>query len=144
MPADLTNPFVVNRESLAWAAGIMEGEGTIAGRHGKGGLKDRAIAVRIKMTDEDVIRKFHSIVQVGNVTGPTKPQNPKHKPGWNWQAGNFEAAQAVVAMLWPWLCSRRRSKIIELFSEYYNKKPRGQFGRDPKTGRFTILEVLNG
>jgi len=142
MPADLKKPFNVNREMLAWAAGILEGEGTIAGRHGKWGIKDRAIAVRVKMTDEDVIRRFHYVVQVGNVTGPNKPQNPKHK--WTWQAGNFEAAQAVVAMLWPWLHARRKAKIKELFSEYHTKKPCGIWGRDPKTGRFAILEVSNG
>lgn len=142
--ANLTKPFVVNREQLAWAAGIFEGEGTIATRRIGKREQDRAIVASIRMTDEDVIKRFHSIVKVGNVQGPSKPKNPKWKPLWTWQTGSFEGSQAVTALLWAWLCSRRRAKIVKLLTEYHQIKSRGINIRDPKTGRYAIQEIICG
>lgn len=136
MPANLEKPFDINRENLAWAAGIFEGEGTFAARIYNS--KDRAITCSIRMTDEDVIKKFHSIVKVGAVQGPSIPKNPNWKPLWTWQVGSFEGSQAVVAMLWNWLCSRRRENIKFQLKKYHEAKPAGVYGKDPKTGRFTI------
>lgn len=139
MPANLKNPFVIDREMLAWAAGLFEGEGTIATRRIGKREQDRAIVASIRMTDEDVIRKFCKIIQMGTVREPSKPKNPKWKPLWTWQVGSFEKSQALAAILWPWLCSRRRSKITQLLTEYHAIKPRGISSRDPKTGRYAIL-----
>lgn len=102
----------INREQLAWAAGIYEGEGTFSSR--KTGKIDRGLVAKLKMADEDVIRRFHAILGVGNVTGPYKCDGAGTKPLWVWQCGSFQAVQHTMAVLWPWLCSRRRAKIQTL------------------------------
>lgn len=67
---------------------------------------------KLKMTDEDVVRSFHNIVKVGNVTGPYLKTD--RKPVWIWQVGSFEGVQAVMALLWNGLHSRRKQTIKNL------------------------------
>lgn len=109
----------LNREDLAWCAGLFEGEGTISTR--LTGKKDRGLVAKIKMADEDVLRRFYLIVKVGNVTGPYKCDGAGKKPLWVWQTGSFEGAQAVMAFLWPWLNTRRQARIKELLNIYHSR-----------------------
>lgn len=121
MVANLSKPFSANREDLAWAAGLFEGEGTFSTRSGRnGGKRDRGLTAKIKMADEDVVRKFYSIVTVGNLTGPYPSDGIGTKSLWVWQTGSFEGVQAVIAMLWPWLHSRRKARAKELLIRYYS------------------------
>ena len=98
---------VFNREDLAWAAGLFEGEGcfTLSGRG-----TARAI---LNMTDEDVVRRFAQIVRVGGIRGK-RVIRPQHKPQWEWTVQNHEGVQALIAVLWPWLGQRRRSRAVEV------------------------------
>lgn len=105
------------RENLAWAAGLFEGEGCFSTR--MTGKKDRGICARLKMSDEDVVRRFYTVVGLGNMNGPYFA--PKKKPVWIWQTGSFEVVQAIMAMLWPWLHSRRRARIKELLFIFHSK-----------------------
>lgn len=60
-------------------------------RNGKnGGKRDRGLTTKIKMADEDVVRKFHTIVGIGNVTDPYTCDGAGHKNLWVWQVGSFE------------------------------------------------------
>ena len=67
---------------IAWAAGLIEGEGTVCVK-GSGGLY-----VGASMTDEDVIRKIHSISGIGTVTMPKKLENRKQTKQQIEQLGN--------------------------------------------------------
>jgi hypothetical protein len=97
-----------NRESLAWAAGLFEGEGcltTYLRSSRPGGRKYRAAELSIYSTDPDVLRTFHRIVGVGQINRHRRSETVG-KPA--------EHVQAVVAALWPWLHSRRRARIVEV------------------------------
>lgn len=106
--------------SMEWAAGLFEGEGCVMAQHGKPFLQ-------VRMTDEDVVRKFHSAVcGVGKVYGPYQTRqykagsvknNPKWKPNWVWQVRGEEALQLLVFLV-PFLGGRRRSKIVEVCNAY--------------------------
>ena len=99
---------------LAWAAGLFEGEGCVfsAGQN-KYGYQYTALAVN--MTDEDSVRRFAAAVGVGNVRGPIlKTSAFVNKPVWEWRIANFEQVQAVIAMLWFGLGTRRRARATEL------------------------------
>jgi len=48
---------------IAWAAGLFEGEGSITQ---SGGI----LHLRLKMTDESVVRRFEEAVRYGEVYGP--------------------------------------------------------------------------
>lgn len=122
MPADLTKPFAVDREQLAWAAGLFEGEGTFSTRNGKnGGKRDRGLVAKLKMADEDVVRKFYNTIGTGHMTGPYPCDGAGRKPLWIWQTGSFEGVQHTMISLYEWLQSRRRLKILELLTSYHSK-----------------------
>lgn len=107
-----------SRENLAWAAGLFEGEGTFSTR--LSGKVDRGLIAKVKMSDEDAVRRFYKIIRVGNVTGPYTI--PKKKPVWIWQTGSFEGVQLTIALLWEWLCSRRRSRAKELLILFHQRE----------------------
>lgn len=103
-------PKVWNREELAWAAGLFEGEGAVCWN--AAGLGRRRAQACMSSTDEDVIRHFAAVVKVGRVHGPYTKDG--RKPVWKWVAAHFPATQAVVAMLWPWLGERRRATAVRV------------------------------
>lgn len=102
-------PFT-SREDLAWAAGIFEGEGWIS-------IQLYTPAIGITMTDRDVLDKFASVVGGGKVyprgikSSGTGGITAK-KFQWAWRVTSFENVQAILAYLWPWLCVRRRDRIM--------------------------------
>ncbi len=103
------------RESIAWAAGIIEGEGCFVIRKGR----DRGIWVQVKMTDYDVIASLHNTFKLGNINGPYNKN--RRKPVWVWRVSTFEGTQAVIAMIWPWLHSRRKARIKEIITEHHSR-----------------------
>lgn len=134
----------INREDLAWAGGLFEGEGsivwtTVRNRNPKLPRWTRC-QLSLHMCDEDVVRKFASIIGIGGVTGPytyTDDVVKERKPSWYWAVGAFEKTQAVLAMLWPWLCSRRRGKAKEVLQKELLARPCKKGPKQNKSsGRF--------
>jgi hypothetical protein len=113
-------PYAYQRDDVAWAAGLFEGEGCIS-LSNKGGPAAR---LSVSMTDEDVIRRFHKVVRVGYVY-KTALRNPRYKQQWCWSAHSHEACQFVIAMLWRWLGSRRRGRAHEVLKTYNGAPRRG-------------------
>lgn len=98
----------------AWAAGLFEGEGSIS--HFP--RKDRAStvrAMRITMTDEDVVRRFHQLVEVGTLTdGPAFEEGHKHR--WIWYVQRWADLEELLLRLLPYFGTRRRKKALELLA----------------------------
>jgi hypothetical protein len=122
----------INREDLSWAAGLFEGEGCFT--YLPAGIS-RPIRASLGMTDEDVVRKFHKIIQLGTVDGPITPSPDKrfnnriYKPKWVWRVDSFERVQAVGAMFWPWLGIRRKNKFREILDRYKKDEPKSNILR---------------
>lgn len=108
----------MNREDLAWVAGVFEGEGCFSFHE-----KSRAISACISMTDLDVIETVKSIIGLGTIVS-VKPGKVGWKPQWKWAVNSFEDVQAVAAMLWPWLKSRRRVKIKSVLKGFIGGVPK--------------------
>jgi hypothetical protein len=91
------------REEIAWAAGVFEGEGCVTEVAGRFTLK-------VNNTDEEVIRRFDEIVQLGRMYGPYKNSGndgyTRRKPFWVWTAYEEDGLE-VMQMLAPWLSERR-------------------------------------
>ena len=99
---------VIRAEEIAWAAGLFEGEGSVS-------TQGRAVVIQVKMTDEDVIRRFDAVVGRGRVYGPYVWHGHDgcvRKPFWTWLARD-DAAFDVLERLLPWLCTRRVRQISE-------------------------------
>lgn len=103
----------VNREKLAWAAGLFEGEGCFTSWSGDG---KRYLQCILASTDKDVVYKFKEIVGFGSI----HPEKLKvgYKQSWRFRVSSFEKCQALICMLWPWLGERRKARALEILSLY--------------------------
>ena len=101
---------------IAWAAGLFEGEGSI---YFCNTLKRYITTLR--MTDEDVVRKFFNIIQVGKVYGPYTPKGKKkngenYKDQWYWRCIKSSEVNSMLKIFLPYLGKRRAVKTIEALS----------------------------
>ena len=103
----------INRENLAWAAGIFEGEGCFSFMK-----SSRAISACVVSTDKDVLDGFCKVIGFGRVLGPYKNGLAHWKMKYRWVCSSFEDTQVLIAMLWPWLKSRRRAKAAQILRDY--------------------------
>lgn len=124
----MANPPRAWAEDIAWAAGLFEGEGCVGLNkgHTRALPTARHIYARITMTDEDVVRKFAKIMN-WRVYGPYNHGKAHHKSQWATMASNFEQVQAMVAMFWPWLGSRRREQARGALRNQTSTRGRGQY-----------------
>lgn len=91
------------RENYAWAGGLFEGEGWWASG------KKKYPTAALQMNDEDTVRKFASVFPFGKVY-----VRAGEKPRYTWAVYGHEKVQAFLAMVWPWIGTRRRSRAVEV------------------------------
>lgn len=103
----------MKREDVAWAAGLFEGEGSFVLTRYPTRLCPH---VALQMTDEDVVRRFASVLGFGTIS-VRQPRRDGYKTAWLWQTSRFETFQATGAMFWPWLGNRRRQRWAEIMRE---------------------------
>jgi hypothetical protein len=96
-------------KDLYWVAGIVEGEGCFT-------IHREYIRVSVKMTDEDIIRRLHSVTGIGKVAGPHA--NGDLKPSWKWEVNVQKDASALMMTLYPIMGERRQEKIEECLAHW--------------------------
>ena len=101
-------------QEIAWAAGLFEGEGCIY--IGKKRL------ICLISTDEDVVRRFHTIVGCGSVYLRDRTEE-RYKDAWRWQTGTLKEIKEVLNLFLPYFGERRKAKALELLDIQllYNK-----------------------
>lgn len=99
----------VDSRKIAWAAGLFEGEGSWL-QPKQGGYR-----ASLAMTDLDAVLAFRRAVGFGKVDGPLFRED--RKPMWTWRVQSFQHVQALGAMFWPWLCRRRRARLLEILAD---------------------------
>jgi hypothetical protein len=107
--------FSVNREEIAFAAGLFEGEGCFVSTKSGNRTRRRSQAT-INMTDREPLEHLVMATGLGRVTGPVAPRGSGIKPSYNWGVYTFEHVQALAAMFWPWLSPRRRARVQEVLA----------------------------
>ena len=126
--------MTITNEQAAYIAGLFDGEGTITykkyyERKKKGNVVNKyncwRISMEIAMTDEQVIRWVHEVLQVGsvikrNVKGLNKA-GKKYKTQWRWRC-TFRDALYVCKLLWPYAIVKLH-KIEQVIDHY---EPRAQ------------------
>ena len=101
----------VNR--LAWAAGVIEGEGCVANyRRGSGTGRSRWLTVT--MTDEDVIDRLHMMFGVG-VRYTRASQNPAWATQYEWRVNQWTELCSILEQVLPLLGDRRSAAVRTLF-----------------------------
>lgn len=96
----------------AWAAGIIEGEGTITFTNIKNRKSSKRCSISVMMTDKDVIDKLFDILKVGTIRGPYIYKN---KPLWTWAVQNQKGCFDTLLKIMPYLSKRRLEKASEMF-----------------------------
>jgi len=92
--------------TIAWAAGLFEGEGNC-----RIGTRGRPV-VQLRMTDEDVVRRFADAVGCGNVK--QYPGYHGNQPTWAWYVTSKDNVLQVLGALWPYLGERRLEQATEV------------------------------
>lgn len=114
--------MTTEREELAWAAGLFDGEGTVGAyvrrKPGKGDFirTSRHIGLKVVQVDRRVLDRF--AVACGLTTTYVRPSQGRHKPLWSVEAAGIEKVQAVGALLWEWLSPVKRLQFAAALQTY--------------------------
>lgn len=99
---------------LAWLAGLLEGEAYFCfstnPRTTQGGC-----GVRLRMTDEDVVRRVHVLVGGGSVRGP-QPRRGNRQPTWEWALYRREDLLPLLQAILPYMGMRRGERIAAMIA----------------------------
>lgn len=106
-------PIKIHEDSLIWAAGLFEGEGSITLITSEGRKYPR---LQLSMTDYDVVLRFYySVGGLGKVAGPfTRALYPKRKPIWRWHVDGYKVVHELLAYFLPWFGVRRKKRAVEI------------------------------
>jgi hypothetical protein len=100
----------ISEPEVAWVAGILEGEGCWTRTANRSPWR-----IAVRMTDEDVIRRLPALTGVGAVTEEVSKRG--HKTAWTWSVAVRLHREWLTLQVWPWLGTRRRARIRELWPE---------------------------
>lgn len=122
----------VKCRGIEWAAGLFEGEGCISlwrskQKNGAGQKEYLGLRLQLAMTDEDVVREFHRIAEIGTVYVQTSAKAQRERNGkvlFIWQSQGKESIDFVWKMV-PYFLSRRRERFLEAWLEVNEAKERG-------------------
>jgi hypothetical protein len=105
---DLDLPHQTEERSLAWAAGLVEGEGCWSLDRGRPRFE-------LTTTDEDVIGAFADLF---SVEYRAKSKSQRH-PDWKqaWRLWGTQLGRDLAVDLYPWLGERRRARLEEFYPD---------------------------
>ena len=112
----------MNKEKLAWAAGILDGEGCFRVHRQRKVLADGvsklylSSSVTVRQTDRyggvpQMLSRLQDLFG-GEVRGPYA--QPDRRDAWQWRLYRFEAVQYVMCCVWPWLGHQKRRDAIAM------------------------------
>ena len=113
----------VNREELAWAAGLYGGEGsTTCGdrhilRHGRS-YSSTFFALTMSNTDLKLLERFQAAVGGLGRIYDNRESRPNRSQSWQWQNNSFEHGQAVLALLWEWLDTTKKKQAFQALQRH--------------------------
>lgn len=99
---------------IAWMAGIYEGEGCITRSTGRGHY------IRIKMSDEDIVRRVKEIFGSGSFF--KIEQKKPYKDLYAWQISGKNEIVRFMQLVAPYLSVRRRERFREVLDIYNTRK----------------------
>ena len=116
----------VDPVALAWAAGILEGEGcfSIFKRVRASGNEVVTCSILCEMTDEDVILKLKDILGVGNIShrlNDKRSDNMVRKQSWILSIQKQKDVFDTLVYVMPHLGKRRLAKATEIFNQLEGK-----------------------
>ncbi len=126
------------KQDLAWAAGLLEGEGTFCVR--KTG-NSNALCISCEMSDIDVILRLYNIF--GGYVNKRKKVRENRKPTWTWYITSRNEVLDVINTLYPHMSCRRKEQIQKMrkaYSTIIGKNVKSKF----KLKNYTNNKVVEG
>lgn len=105
---------------IAWASGLFEGEGCLT----ISGSKYPCARMKLNSTDEDVVRRFHQVMGVGQVREERAMEKRGWKRQWEWYVANQDGVLEAIDLIYPLLGDRRRLRADELRDHVQTLKAR--------------------
>ncbi len=126
----------INREELAWAAGLWDGEGNARVMD----YPKRYMfypMLQMAQTDRRVLDRFQKAVGgLGNkIGGPYQSNQPNKTPWFRWYTNNFEQAQAVMAMLYQFLSPVKQEQCLQMLKDYNEGYKHSKYAKPIKIWR---------
>ncbi len=114
---------------LAWAAGIVDGEGYLGMTRAKVSVVSRRktesfqIRISVRMTHKETIRKLFCLF--GGTFKLARSRNPsRHNDNYEWYTGDL-LTESVLRQLRPFLITKRKQAILLLAYRAKCSQPRG-------------------
>jgi hypothetical protein len=140
-------------ESIAWAAGLFEGEGSVCVLRQNHGSRPH-VQINLESSDEDVVERFATVVGFGNLT--IRPAKPNRKQMFAWRGHGWENVKQLHEKFLPYLGKRRNEQFVKAFSQqplepatrrilYRDAKGRVSPGKHPivpRPWRVTLNDVV--
>jgi hypothetical protein len=105
-------PVANDLEQLSWAAGFIDGDGTISNNAG------RYVSLHAGNTEHELLLRLQQVLQCGNVTGPYdrsgRERSWSSRPQYFFQA--YVDGAAAVSRLWFALSDTRRQQALDSVS----------------------------
>jgi len=103
-------------DSIDWATGLFEGEGSFyLNRMTKHGKSYAYACAQLKMADEDIVRRFAAVMGVGSVFFH-KRERSHYKDQWWWRCHGREQTQQVFDRMTHLLGPRRISQAKKILA----------------------------
>ena len=103
---------------IAWAAGILEGEGCFSVHQRKRGRREgsKEVAIHCEMTDEDTILKLQNVLGVGSVCyrENKRKDGAIRKPSWILSIQKNSDIFSTIQKITPYMSNRRLGKMKEI------------------------------
>ena len=132
----------MNKIDLAYAAGIIDGEGNIGivKRQWSKRNDKYHLQVRVAMCDREVPEWFQS--HFGGSISIHKRTNPKHRPVYTWQISHRSCIPMLKAILPYLICKKPQAELGILFQEtkHFGGGIKGKGGRPAKPEAELALE----
>lgn len=134
----------MNREQLAWAAGIIDGEGYIANHKNtaslKIGIKRTYYVPHIKVAQTakyggipDMIERLINLFENSRLRGPYQ-RRKQDRDIYEWGIYGFERTQAALCAMWPWLGKQKRRDAVSMMEEFLGNRPPMEWRKGPAKG----------
>lgn len=112
----------MNREELAWAAGLFDGEGNVRFGYQRNGYG--RIQLSVTQIHREVVDRFKVAVGAGAVYGPY-PRPLPQSPIYRYDATGIATTRAVIELIWPFLSPVKRTQAadaLRMSAAYYALK----------------------
>lgn len=98
--------------NIAWAAGLIEGEGCFTIVKNSKAKKKASAKLVVQMNDKDVLDRLYSVFNVGKIY--YRPPRNTSKESWSWTVYKSSDLTLVADQIYPLMGTRRQRKIDEI------------------------------